>query len=328
MNALDSAGVRTGQAIMALKDLGLPAAQQNERTALALLALLGMTPETPWADAATPMLGITQMMAVFRDHWGKDYAPNTRETVRRQSVHQLIAAGVLVQNPDDPTRPVNSGKNVYQVTPEAFSVLTAFGTDAWAALAKGYREEVGSLVERWAMERYLQRIAVTLPNGEAITLSPGGQNPVIVAVIQEFCSRYTPGGHVLYIGDADDKWVVREDEALRALAIDVDEHGKMPDVVIHDVSRGWLILVEAVTSHGPMDAKRVDELNRLFASSTAGLVFVTAFPDRATFKRWAGDLSWETEVWLVAEPSHMIHFNGDRYLGPHERTVSDFMWNE
>lgn len=312
------AAKRVQQAIKALRDLGLPTAQQNERTALVLLACLGMTPNTQWAQASTPMLGITQMMDKFRDNWGKNYAPNTRETVRRQSVHQMVAAGVLVQNPDDPSRPVNSGKNVYQVTPEAFAALRNVGTQEWASHVKEFQEEVGSLRERWAMEREQNRIPVTLPNGETITLSPGGQNPVIHAVVTEFLPRYAPGGHVLYIGDADDKWVVKEDAALAELGIKVNSHGKMPDVVVYDVANGWLVLVEAVTSHGPMDAKRVDELNALFAGSTVGLVFVTAFPDRSVFKQWVGDLAWETEVWLASDPSHMVHWNGSRYLGPYE----------
>jgi hypothetical protein len=105
---------------------------------------------------------------------------------------------------------------------------------------------------------------------------------------------------------------------LAGLGITVNSHGKMPDVVVHDVANGWLVLVEAVTSHGPMDAKRVDELNALFSGSTVGLVFVTAFPDRSVFKQWVGDLAWETEVWLASDPSHMVHWNGSRYLGPYE----------
>lgn len=312
------AATRIAQAQVALRDLGLPRQQQNERTALVLLAILGMTPETDWSEATTPMLGITQLMDKFRDHWGKDYAPNTRETVRRQSVHQLIAAGVLVQNPDDPSRPVNSGLNVYQVTPEAYAALQHVGTPEWSAHAEVFRAEVGSLRERWAQEREQARIPVTLPNGDTITLSPGGQNPVIHAVVTEFLPRYAPGGHVLYIGDADDKWVVNEVDALAELGIVVDSHGKMPDVVVFDHVNGWLVLVEAVTSHGPMDAKRLDELNALFAGCTVGLVFVTAFPDRSVFKQWVGDLAWETEVWLASEPSHMVHWNGSRYLGPYE----------
>lgn len=308
---------KIAQAIAVLADLGLPRAQQNERTALVLLSIYDLQPDYSWDAGTAPMLGITQMMDVFRDRWGKDYAPNTRETVRRQSVHQLVAAGVLALNPDDPTRPVNSGKTVYQLTQPALDALVFVGTPEWSEAAARFRDEIGSLKERWAMEREQQRIPVTLPDGTAITLSPGGQNPVIYAIITEFCPRYAPGGTVLYVGDADDKWVVNETEALKALGIEVDSHGKMPDVVVHDTTRGWLVLIEAVTSHGPMDAKRVDELNALFAGCTLGLVFVTAFEDRAGFKRWVGDLAWETEVWLASDPSHMVHWNGDRYLGPH-----------
>jgi type II restriction enzyme len=98
---------------------------------------------------------------------------------------------------------------------------------------------------------------------------------------------------------------------------DIDSHGKMPDVVLHYPERGWLLLVESVTSHGPVDGKRHEELSRLFAKSQAGLVFVTAFPDKATYKKYAGDIAWETEVWIADAPEHMIHFNGSRFLGPY-----------
>lgn len=212
---------------------------------------------------------------------------------------------------------MNSGKNVYQITKEAYTALIRVGQADWNDAAGEFIASAGSLTLRWAMEREQNRIPVTLPNGTKITLSPGGQNPVISAVIAEFCPRFTSGGQVLYIGDADEKWVVREDEALADLGITVDDHGKMPDVVIYDVTNKWLVLVEAVTSHGPMDAKRLDELKSLFAGSTLPMVFVTAFEDRSGFKRWVGDLAWETEVWLASDPSHMVHWNGDRYLGPH-----------
>jgi len=229
----------------------------------------------------------------------------------------MVTAGILLQNPDDRTRPVNSGKNVYQVTQEAIATLTHVGQPDWDDAADHFVALAGNLAKRWAMERDQHRIPVTLPNGKGITLSPGGQNPLIGAVVDEFCSRFVSGGQILYIGDADEKWVVREEAALEALGILVDDHGKMPDVVIHDVTSNWLVLVEAVTSHGPMDPKRLDELKSLFSGSALPLVFVTAFEDRAGFKRWVGDLAWETEVWLASDPSHLVHWNGDRYLGPH-----------
>ena len=92
----------------------------------------------------------------------------------------------------------------------------------------------------------------------------------------------------------------------------------MPDVVIYHVKKKWLVLIEAVTSHGPVDGKRRDELKRLFRRLQGGLVFVTAFLDRAAMVKYLGDISWETEVWVADAPSHMIHFNGEQLLGPYE----------
>jgi hypothetical protein len=122
---------------------------------------------------------------------------------------------------------------------------------------------------------------------------------------------------VIYVGDTADKWAYFEEEWLAGLGIDVDAHGKMPDVVVHHVEKNWLVLIEAVTSHGPVNAKRRGELKALFRDSKAGLVFVTAFLRRQGLVRYLSEISWETEVWVADSPSHLIHFNGERFLGPY-----------
>lgn len=104
---------RIEEALAILVSLNVPREQQNERSALVLLSLLGMTARRPWSAATDPMLGITEMMNVFRDKFGREYAPNTRETVRRFTVHQFVQMGLLLANPDDPRRPVNSPANRY-----------------------------------------------------------------------------------------------------------------------------------------------------------------------------------------------------------------------
>ena len=92
----------------------------------------------------------------------------------------------------------------------------------------------------------------------------------------------------------------------------------MPDVVVHLKDKNWLILVEAVTSHGPIDNKRKIELEKLFAGSKAGLVFITAFSTRKVMVKYLKDISWETDVWLAENPTHLIHFDGEKFLGPYE----------
>ena len=74
--------------------------------------------------------------------------------------------------------------------------------------------------------------------------------------------------------------------------------------------------IEAVTSVGPMDAKRILELNELTSNVSSGKIFVTAFLDFKTFKKFSESLAWETEVWIADMPDHMIHLNGDRFMGP------------
>ena len=300
-----------------LRQLGLPKPQTNERSALTLLALLQLTPDRTWADIEAERIGITPMMDFMAEHYGRQYAPNSRETVRRQTVHQFIAAGMLLQNPDDPERPTNSGQTVYQAPTELLQTLRCYGTERWDEALANWLTEMPALRERWARERDMRLIPVTLPNGSKVSLTPGGQNPLVKEIVEEFCSRFISDGQLLYMGDTADKFAVWERAALEEIGVVVDEHGKMPDLVVLDRDSNWLLLIEAVSSHGPMDAKRREALASMFAESRAGLVYVTAFADRKTLSRYLEAISWETEVWVSETPTHMIHFDGERFLGPY-----------
>lgn len=297
--------------------LGLPRAQHNERSALCLLALLDLTPGKPWAQAGNPLMGITPIMDWSKEHYGKVYAPNTRETFRRQTMHQFCDAGIALYNPDKPDRPVNSPKAVYQIEPAALALLRTYGTRKWHDALTTYLAERETLVARYAMERDQNRIPVEIAPGKEITLSPGDHSELMRAVVEEFAPRFAPGSVLVYAGDTGDKWGYFDAPLLARLGVDVDLHGKMPDVVLHYTEKNWLLLVESVTSHGPVDGKRHAELARLFKDSKAGLVFVTAFPDRSIMARYLPEIAWETEVWVAENPTHLIHFNGARFLGPY-----------
>lgn len=301
-----------------LNDLGLPTQQQNERSALTLLSLLGLKPASKWEDASNPLMGITPMMEFFEEHYGKKYAPNTRETVRRQTVHQFLQAALILANPDKPSRPTNSPKAVYQIEPSVLKLLQGFGKPGWKGHLQKYLETVDTLKKLYARERDMRRLPINLANGQQIRLSPGGQNVLVKKIIDDFCPLFTPGGFVIYVGDTESKWAYFDSEALVSLGVNIQEHGKMPDVVVHHVDKNWLVLIEAVTSHGPVNPKRRQELKELFSESTTGLVFVTAFLDRRAMLKYLNDISWETEVWIAESPTHLIHFNGERFLGPYE----------
>nr|WP_258869002.1 BsuBI/PstI family type II restriction endonuclease [Alkalilimnicola ehrlichii] len=213
--------------------LGLPRAQQNERSALCLLALLNLTPGKRWTDAESPLMGITPIMDWAKEHYGKEYAPNTRETIRRQTMHQFCDAGLALYNPDEPGRPVNSPKAVYQIEPTALALLRTFGTPAWHNKLTAYLAERETLIARYAKEREQNRIPVEIAPGKEITLSPGEHSELIRAIIEDFAPRFAQGSALVYAGDTGDKWGYFDAPLLANLGVKVDSHGKMPDVVLH-----------------------------------------------------------------------------------------------
>lgn len=309
---------RIHDALSVLRALGLPKQQVNERSALTLLSLLELKPTTPWANARAPLMGITPMMDFFAKHFGKRYKPNSRESVRRQTIHQFLDAGLVVANPDDPRRPTNSPRSVYQIESRALALCRHYGKPGWDSRLQKFIRSGESVRSKHARERELMRIPLRVKSGTTLSLSPGGQNVLVKQIVEEFSQRFAPGGRVVHVGDTEEKFAYSDAAFLKRIGVTLQAHGKMPDVVVYHTKKKWLLLIEAVTSHGPVDVKRQKELRKLFQGAKAGLVFVTAFLDRKAMVRHLKDISWETEVWVADAPDHLIHFNGERFLGPYE----------
>lgn len=305
-------------ALQILKAINVPRGQQNTRSALTLLALLNIKPNDDWASASSPMRRITEMMEFFSTHYSFTYAPNTRETVRRQTIHQFWQMGIVIHNPDNPDRPVNSPYYCYQVSESFLEVVRSFRAPNWENKLTIFRitenDKLTSLENR---KRTMLKIPVTLPDGSSVELSSGGQNELIKSIVEEFCPRFAKGGEILYLGDAGEKLDESQINCFQGLGINLDKHGKSPDVIVYMSKENWLILIEAVTSHGPIDRKRQNELRDLFSKGDAGLIFVTAFQSRKSMIKFLNDISWETEVWIANAPDHLIHFDGERFLGPY-----------
>ncbi len=301
-----------------LAQLGLPPAQQNDISCLTLLALTGLTEDDAWSQAGKPSRTIHQILVFMRDTYGRDYAENTREVVRRQVIHQLEQARVVDRNPDDPYLPTNSPRTHYGLTDEALKVIRLYQTSHWESELSAFRSSHGVLLEIYQRRRRMREIPIRTSTGEEIRLSPGRHNRLQVDVVNVFGPKFAPGAALLYLGDAANKLLYLDGEKLDGLGVPLTEHDKLPDVVLYDEERNWLFLVEAVTSHGPVTPKRFEELEATLRDCRAARVYISAFPEFRQFKRHADSIAWETEVWLAEIPDHLIHFNGDKFLGPKE----------
>jgi adenine-specific DNA-methyltransferase len=307
------------EALEIIKGLGLPRQQQNERSCLTLLALAGLKERSPWSRTKRPLLRIWDIMSWMRDNYGKDYAANSRETIRRQTIHQFEQARLVDRNPDDPTRPTNSGDTVYQLNEEATEVLRSFGSANFPDTCERFIKRHGSLSAAYDRARSIVKVPVTLPDGSKVELSPGVHNELQRLVVEDFAPRFAQGALIVYLGDTADKRLVITKEILKDLNVPEMNHDKLPDVVLYDQERNWLFLIEAVISHGPVSAKRHAELESMLDACPAKRVYVTAFMNFAAFKKYASEIVWESEVWIAGFPDHMIHFNGDKFLGPYPR---------
>jgi hypothetical protein len=311
--------IKIKQGVAILTMLGMPRPQQNERSALTLLALLNLGKGKRWVEAEQRMIRVHDILAFIKKEYRKTYAENTRETIRRQTLHQFEQAGIVDRNPDDPSRSTNSPNNVYMTTHEATEAIKKFETQQWQAAVAEFARKKGRLIERYAKRRRETLVTMKVTGGASISLSPGKHNELQVTVVREFRPRFCPDSEVLYVGDTARKMLFVKEAVLKKLNIPITEHDKLPDVVLYDAKKHQLILIEAVTAHGPMSPKRQIELEKTLRDCKAQRIYVSVFPDIREFKRHMDNIAWETEVWIANNPDHMIHFNGPKFFTAYDQ---------
>ena len=285
----------------------------------AFLALLDIGDTSSWDEATNEkLLRLHDIFSYIQNTFDKTYAENSRETLRKRVVKVFEQAHIALRNIDDPSRSTNSGKTNYSISDEALRVIQSYGTPNYEALLEEFKNNFVTLSEQYVKKRDLYKIPLVI-DGKEFILSSGSHNQLQVDIINEFAPRFAHGAKLLYIGDTADKYIYVDTETLDSIGIPIsaDDKLQLPDVVLYDSEKNWLYLVEAVTTHGPIDQKRINDLEIMFKDCPAYIIYVTAFPDRATFRKYAVDIAWETEVWLSVDPDHMIHFNGDKFMGPY-----------
>ena len=294
-----------------LKMLGMPKTQQADICCYVLLAMAGIKPDTLWKDAGNEWIRIHDIIQFANIYYGSTYAENSRETFRKQALHHFRNAALV----EDNGKATNSPNYRYRLTEETLQMVRTFQTSEWQKSVSRFLEYHEKLVDMYASKKKMTMMPVRI-NGADFQFSIGRHNELQKAIIQEFAPRFAPNSECLYVGDTIEKDLVKNVDKLKELGFGITLHDKMPDVVLYREDKDWIYFVESVTSVGPMDAKRILEITEMTKSVAAGKIFVTAFLDFKTYKRFSENLAWETEVWIAEMPEHMIHLNGDKFSGP------------
>ena len=294
-----------------LDRIGMPKAQQADICCYVILAMAGIKPDMQWKEATNEWIRIHDIIQFANSYYGTTYAENSRETFRKQALHHFRTAALV----EDNGKATNSPNYRYRLTEETLQMLRVRDTIEWQPSLRRFLHYHQSLIEMYASKKKMSMMPVKI-NGRDFSFSPGKHNELQKAIIEEFAPRFAPNSECLYVGDTIEKDLVKNVEKLTKLGFEITLHDKMPDVVLYREDKDWLYFVESVTSVGPMDPKRILEITEMTKDVVAGKIFVTAFLDFKTYKRFSEELAWETEVWIAEMPDHMIHLNGDKFLGP------------
>lgn len=294
-----------------LELIGMPKAQQSDICCYVLLAMANMKPDMLWNEAKNNWIRIHDIIQFSNTFYGTTYAENSRETFHKQALHRFRTAALA----EDNGMATNSPNYKYRLTEETLKILKTFQSLDWQKSLNRFLMYHDKLIDIYASKKKMTMMPVKI-NGEDFKFSVGKHNELQKAIIEEFAPRFAPNSECLYVGDTVEKDLVKNVTKLTELGFEITLHDKMPDVVLYREDKDWIYFVESVTSVGPIDPKRILEITEMTKNVTAGKIFVTAFLDFKTYKKFSELLAWETEVWILEMPEHMIHLNGDKFLGP------------
>lgn len=305
-----------------LKSVGISmdyTTRRLERMAMACLAV-GQV-KTNFAEVKSAVdncFSTTREIISFENkYYGENISSGSYDDIRRKDLILLVEANIIINSSAFERQATNNPTRGYALDPSFANLIKHYGSQHWNDMLNTYKTNIKLLNEHFKRERDLKKIPVTLPSGLNLLLSTGEHNILQKNIIENFLSRFGMGAEVLYVGDTSDKYLYMNTELLTQIKFFPISHDELPDIVAYAKDKNLLFLIEAVYSSGPMSEIRVSRLKKQLQNCVATSIFVTAFLDKKTFRRWASDIAWETEVWIADTPEHMIHFNGHKFLEIH-----------
>jgi hypothetical protein len=313
------------EAVFVLSKLGIPvlelSTRQLEKMGMAFLAVADIKRSKDWSKARVreaDTLKSRDIITYVNENFAENISKGSYDDIRRKDLNLPVVAGIIMASANKPGAAHNDPTRGYSLSPEYLDIIRCFSKKTWVEQVEKFMSGRVALNEKLAQHREINQMPVKLPNGIIYNFGPGKHNLLQKAVVEEFLPKYGYGAEVLYIGDASKKHLVQNETKLKELRFMELEHGKLPDIVAYSELKNWIFLIEAVYSSGPVSPVRLEELKRLTKECTADIIYVSAFLNRETFRKFTKEIAWETEVWIAESPEHLVHFNGDKFLGPYK----------
>lgn len=330
MTGISAVDELVGQALEILDAFGIPfegmTKLRKRRMAKAFVAVAGLRPGLSWKDAIASAQKYRprsrEVISWMNQHLGENISSGSYDDVRRKDLVLLSEAGIVLKAAGNEGAAPNDGTRGYAISPGFAVQIRKFGTPGWGASLPGFMANKQTLADALRRERRLAMLPVKIGDVDVV-LGPGKHNQLQKAVIEQFLPRFGHGAEVLYVGDATDKFLFLNAERLSELNFFEIAHDKLPDVLAFSSEKNWLYLIEAVHSANPITPLRKRNQEQLTKGCTAEIVFITAFLDHASYRKFSGSIAWETEVWMADAPDHMLHLNGHNFMGPHSGAKSN-----
>lgn len=257
-----------------------------------------------------------EIITYVNEHFEENISSGSYDDIRRKDLKLLTTAEIILRS--SPNAATNDSTRGYCVSPFYADLVKQHEDPNWKVLVSKKLQGIEPLELKLKRKREIKKVPVKLPSGKNLEFSAGEHNDLQKAIIEEFLPRYGYNSQVLYVGDTSDKYLHLDQIKLDELGLFKIAHEELPDVITYSSEKNWIYFIEAVHSSGPISELRLIQLQNLSRGCSADVIYVTAFLDRPKFRQFMTDIAWETEVWIADNPDHLVHFNGDKFLGPYK----------
>lgn len=293
-----------------LERLNFPKRHISEQTAICIMALADKTERTGLLSGHRSLSDgarIHDILNFARDVIKKRVAENTRESYRKTSLAPMMSFGVIVRHQLSPRDP----NTYYRLHPDFARILSESDNKERDKLISGFQAQ-HKIKERAVKSELLKgNVLIEIGDKKTFSLSPGAHSLLEKSIVEIFGHAFLRDPQVVYLGDANPKRSYQNRIVMRRLNFPINIALPLPDVILFSAEESRLVIVEAVSTSGPVNSIRLEQLQKFTKGPRKlgyRISYISAFPSRSIFRKFVEEIAWGSSVWIENEPHNIVHF--------------------